>query len=172
MIWAREKEVLASPLHTTLSDSTQVVDNINDEETRENRTFLPGYKIPESMRATQDLSTLIDQGSTLLLVVPTPYVESTLSKTSSQSMDLDLVLEEYTHLLENSDKILVSCTKGILNETFETVDEILHRILPQRFHSQLAYLSGPSFAKEVADGLPTVVTIAASVRFFLRMDSI
>ena len=65
--------------------------------------------------------------------------------------------------LEDSGKILVSCTKGILIETLETVDEILHRILPSSFHSRLSYLSGPSFAKEVAQEAPTVVTIASIV---------
>ena len=72
-----------------------------------------------------------------------------------------------TESLEGSDKILVSCSKGILNETLETVHEILQRILPERVHSRLAYLSGPSFAKEVAKKLPTVVTIASEVRFLL-----
>lgn len=42
--------------------------------------------------------------------------------------------------------------------------EILEGALPQSFHSRLAYLSGPSFAAEVARELPTVVTIAAKVR--------
>ena len=47
-------------------------------------------------------------------------------------------------------QILVSCTKGILNDTLETVDQILVRVLPPAFHSRLAFLSGPSFAAEVA----------------------
>jgi glycerol-3-phosphate dehydrogenase (NAD(P)+) len=42
--------------------------------------------------------------------------------------------------------------------------EILERVLPKQLHSRLAFLSGPSFAAEVAQGLPTVVTIAAKVR--------
>lgn len=41
--------------------------------------------------------------------------------------------------------------------------EILEGVLPQAFHSRLAFLSGPSFAAEVAQQLPTVVTIAAKV---------
>lgn len=40
--------------------------------------------------------------------------------------------------------------------------QILSRVLPASFHSRLAYLSGPSFAAEVARGLPTVVTIASA----------
>ena len=39
--------------------------------------------------------------------------------------------------------------------------QILQRVLPEQLHGQLAYLSGPSFAAEVARELPTVVTIAA-----------
>jgi len=44
--------------------------------------------------------------------------------------------------------VLVSCTKGILNDTLETVDKILERVLPASFHRRLAFLSGPSFAAE------------------------
>ena len=67
------------------------------------------------------------------------------------------------HLL-TPNKILVSCSKGILNDTLETVDQILTRIVPSAFASRLAYLSGPSFAAEVAKGLPTLVTVACKVR--------
>ena len=45
-------------------------------------------------------------------------------------------------------QVLVSCTKGILNDTLETVDRILERVLPAAFHPRVAFLSGPSFAAE------------------------
>eukprot|EP00210_Caulerpa_lentillifera_P002609 g2497.t2 len=99
------------------------------------------------MRATGELSDVIQFGSVLLMVVPTPFIETTLV--------------EHQSLFEDTDKILVSCTKGILNDSLETVNEILYRILPANFHSQMAYLSGPSFAKEVAQQAPTAVTIAS-----------
>ena len=60
-------------------------------------------------------------------------------------------------------QILVSCCKGITMGTLETVDEVLKRLLPH-LSSRLAFLSGPSFAVEVAASLPTAVTIAAEVR--------
>lgn len=47
------------------------------------------------------------------------------------------------------------------------VNEILERVLPPAFHSRLSYLSGPSFAAEVATGQPTAVTIAAKVGWSL-----
>ncbi len=59
-------------------------------------------------------------------------------------------------------QILVSCTKGILNDTLETPQHILSRVLPPETTKNLAYLSGPSFAAEVAAGQPTVVTIASA----------
>ncbi len=59
-------------------------------------------------------------------------------------------------------QILVSCTKGILNDTLETPQHILSRVLPSETTKNLAYLSGPSFAAEVAAGQPTVVTIASA----------
>jgi hypothetical protein len=48
-----------------------------------------------------------------------------------------------------ADAVLVSCSKGILNGTLETVDQLLHRVLPAEVHGRLAFMSGPSFAKEV-----------------------
>jgi hypothetical protein len=45
--------------------------------------------------------------------------------------------------------VLVSCSKGILNGTLETVDQLLHRVLPPEARGRLAFMSGPSFAKEV-----------------------
>lgn len=46
-------------------------------------------------------------------------------------------------------QILVSCSKGISNDTLETVNQIMTRVLPKPLHNRLAYLSGPSFAAEV-----------------------
>ena len=46
-------------------------------------------------------------------------------------------------------QIMISCTKGILNDSLETVNQVLERVLPKTFHHRLAYLSGPSFAAEV-----------------------
>ena len=60
-------------------------------------------------------------------------------------------------------KILVSCTKGILQETLETVDDVLERVFSPEAEPHLAFLSGPSFAAEVANQLPTAVTIASKV---------
>ena len=59
-------------------------------------------------------------------------------------------------------QIVVSCTKGILNDSLETTHQILQRVLPPQQHDRLAYLSGPSFAAEVAREMPSAVTIAST----------
>lgn len=135
--------------HDTLiwAREEDVVRDINDK--RENRIFLPGFPIPDKLHATDDIAAVCRHADPLLLsVVPTPHVGNVIGG-----------LED--HLDDRH--IIVSCSKGILNDTLETVDEILQRVLPRRFHSALCYLSGPSFAKEVASRIPTAVTIASHI---------
>lgn len=67
------------------------------------------------------------------------------------------------HLFDPSKHIIVSCSKGITTDTLEIVSELLKRILPPAIHPRLSYLSGPSFAAEVAAEKPSAVTIAAEV---------
>eukprot|EP00803_Ostreobium_quekettii_P004849 evm.model.scf_752.3 EVM.evm.TU.scf_752.3 scf_752:18570-24965(+) len=127
LLWALEKEV---------------VDGMNGP-LKENRTFLKGVKVPPGLIATNDLPQIVAHGEIVLMVVPTPFVASTLAPVAKQF---------------RKHQILVSCTKGILNDTLQTVDEILQDVLPS---NQLAFLSGPSFASEVVQQTPTAVTIAA-----------
>ncbi|MBM9546379.1 NAD(P)-dependent glycerol-3-phosphate dehydrogenase [Leptospira sp. 201903074] len=56
---------------------------------------------------------------------------------------------------------IVSASKGIENESLRLVSEIFESELPGQFHSQLSYLSGPSFAKEMVKRVPTIVSIAS-----------
>jgi glycerol-3-phosphate dehydrogenase (NAD(P)+) len=57
---------------------------------------------------------------------------------------------------------LVTVAKGIENETLLTMTEVLEDCLREDFHPYVAVLSGPSFAKELAQRQPTVVTIASA----------
>ena len=62
------------------------------------------------------------------------------------------------------DVAVVSASKGIENESLATMDEVLKDVLPGKMGLQLAFLSGPSFAKEVGAGLPTAVVMASRDR--------
>lgn len=156
-LYAREKEV---------------VDAVNDPRVRENTTFLPGFKLPEEgLRATTDAADALKGAELVLLVVPTPFLEAVVSKALLPHLDA-------------SRHILVSCTKGILNDTLETPADILARALggsspptgngssmtesgaaaSASLAARACFLSGPSFAAEVARGAPTVVTVASRDR--------
>ncbi|KAI8477205.1 MAG: NAD-dependent glycerol-3-phosphate dehydrogenase [Monoraphidium minutum] len=120
-----------------------LVERINT--TRENSAYLQGFKAPDKLTATNSLEEVLS-AEFIFLVVPTPYIEATLAPAVS-------------HIRPGA--ILVSCAKGILNGTLETAEQLLHRVLPEEHHPRLAFLSGPSFAKEVAAGMPTMVTVAS-----------
>lgn len=121
-----------------------VVDGINQHH--ENKLFFKGFILPEKLRATTDLLEATKHGKLILMVIPTPFVASVMAQVSGAISE---------------DQIVCSCTKGILNETLETPDKILKRVLPSNLHTRLAFLSGPSFAAEVAKENPTAVTVAS-----------
>ena len=122
----------------------EVVAQIEDH--RENKTYLPGFALPAGLRATDDLARAVRCSKILLTVMPTPHVARIATAMLPYLTD---------------DHAIVSCSKGIDNESLETVNEVFERVLPRRLHLSLAYLSGPSFAAEVAAGMPSAVTIAA-----------
>ena len=62
------------------------------------------------------------------------------------------------------DTVVISASKGIENKTHATMTDILSEVLPHLPKENFAVLSGPSFAKEVAAGVPTVVAAASTSR--------
>lgn len=121
-----------------------VVDAINNEH--ENTTYFPGWKLPENVRASTDIKEVAGFGELVLMVIPVPFIASTVEKCKDS--------------LKES-QILCSCSKGIMVQTLETPDTILKRVLPENMRARSAFMSGPSFAAEVAAGKPTAVTIAS-----------
>lgn len=114
----------------------EVVDAINTAH--ENRLFLPGIALSPAIRATDTLSDL-DDCAALLVVVPAQFLRSVLAQLSA------------------SPRPLVLCAKGIEAGTQKLVAEIARECQP---NAPVAVLSGPTFAHEVARGLPTAVTLA------------
>jgi len=118
-----------------------VVTGINQKN--ENARFLPGVSLPKSLHATGALAEAA-RADALLLVVPAQ------------------VLAEFARTLAPliaTGTPLVICAKGIEKNTGRLVNEVLKDVVPG---AEIAILSGPSFARDVAKGLPTAVTIAAA----------
>lgn len=112
----------------------------------ENAIYLPGFILPGNLRATRDLKEAVVGQDLLLSVVPSHVLRT--------------VLEQVAPMVEPGTPF-VSATKGIENETQMLVSDILEDVLPEHCQPYLAYLSGPSFAREVAAHKPTAVTIAS-----------
>ncbi|KAF6265825.1 NAD-dependent glycerol-3-phosphate dehydrogenase [Scenedesmus sp. NREL 46B-D3] len=124
--------------------SQEVADEINTQHTNSRR--LPGHSCPKQLSATTDLEGMVRASMLLLLAVPSAHIAATAQRCVE-------------HLLPEA--VLVCCAKGITTETLQTMEELLLEVVPRPQHCQLAYLSGPSFAAEVAAGMPTGLTIAA-----------
>ncbi len=114
---------------------------------RENARYLPGVPLPETIEPVSDLADALLDAELVLLVVPSHGMRA-------------VVRQAAAHMPARAP--LVSCSKGIENETLCTMDEVLKQELPAHLHHWLACLSGPSFATEVAQRLPTAVVIAAT----------
>jgi glycerol-3-phosphate dehydrogenase (NAD(P)+) len=107
----------------------------------ENRLFLPGVKLDAAVEATGDMADL--QALDLVLAVaPAQHLRAALSAFAPHA---------------RPGVPVVLCAKGIEQGTLKLMTEVAAEVLPQ---AALAVLSGPSFAGEVARGLPTAVTLA------------
>jgi glycerol-3-phosphate dehydrogenase (NAD(P)+) len=123
---------------------SEVVESINRDH--ENVPFLPGLPLPEGVRATGDLWEAVSSGEILVNVVPSQFVRSVWSEVGDAVAD---------------DALVVSASKGIETRTLERMDEVMADVLPGPVLSRFTVLSGPSFAKEVAERAPTLVVAAS-----------
>jgi len=112
---------------------------------RRNPRFLKDIEFPASIAATTDLAAALADREMVIVAVPSHAVRDVMSRAAP---------------LLSPDALLVLAVKGIELDTGKTMDEVLAEVLPAPFHPRITVLSGPSFAKEVAERKPTVVTVA------------
>ena len=130
-LWAYENEVCRSIARHRIND-----------------LFLAGCVIPSTVEVTNDLSTALRNAEIVLSVMPSHHARSLFRQIAPQL---------------TPEMLLVSATKGIEDETLKRMSEIIEEIVAEacRFTPRVAALSGPSFAKEVARGDPTAITVAS-----------
>jgi glycerol-3-phosphate dehydrogenase (NAD(P)+) len=112
------------------------------EKSRENSDYLPGLRLPESVHITSEL---IDCADSELLVLATP------------STALRNIAAHLAKIIGPTPAMLLSCTKGIEHRSGMRMTEILRETFPQ---NEIAVLSGPNLATQVARNLPTATVIA------------
>ena len=142
-------KVLADKGHTVTLWARAAEHAAQIQEKRVNGKYLPNATLPSSLTATSDLEAAVRDKPFVVSVVPSHTVREVIGR-AGKAM--------------RGDAVVVSASKGIENETLATMDEVLKDVLPGKIGSQLAFLSGPSFAKEVGAGLPTAVVMASRDR--------
>ncbi len=115
-------------------------------EGRENAVYLPGFSLPANVEVTHSLGQAVSQRELLLVVSPSHVLREVMVQARAHIDGLPYV---------------VSASKGIEEHSLQRMSEVLVDVLGAPFHDRVAALSGPSFAKEVAAGMPTAVTVAA-----------
>lgn len=127
---------------------SDVVDSMRQQ--RENTRFLPGHPLPENLEVSGDFAAVVMAAELLVLATPLAGLRATLQRIA------ELV----------PGKPVVWVCKGLEAGTAKLPHVIAEEVLP----AGTAYgaLSGPSFAEEVANGLPTAVTLAANNGDFAR----
>ena len=114
---------------------------------RENKKYLPGFHFPDVLEVETDLKKAVQGAAVVCMVVPSHGFRS--------------VFEQLVPYLEK-DCFVVSAVKGIENSSLMTMTQVMGATLKDDLKTKnitLSVLSGPSFAKEVGMGLPTLVTI-------------
>jgi glycerol-3-phosphate dehydrogenase (NAD(P)+) len=120
----------------------------------ENARYLPGAALPKSLVCTDDLGEAIDGAGMIVFVVPSHGTRDVARAAAPH-------VERLARAANGMAVPIVSATKGIENESLMFMDEVLADELPAQARGGLAFLSGPSFAKELAGRMPTAVVIAA-----------
>lgn len=113
---------------------------------RENKTFLPGTVFPPEVSFHHDLGEAVNDAEIVFIAVPSKFCRRI-----------------YEHLRPQlgHEPLLVSLTKGIEEKTLLRMSEIMEDVFQPKFTPRVAVVSGPSFAREVADFHPTVVVVGA-----------
>jgi glycerol-3-phosphate dehydrogenase (NAD(P)+) len=114
---------------------------------RINELFLPGFVLPESIAATSDLSSAVEAADIVVSVMPSQHCRALFERMAPRL---------------RPETLFVSCTKGLEDGTLLRMTEVISDVLRiRKFTPRIGALSGPSFAKEVARGDPTAVTVAS-----------
>lgn len=118
------------------------------QKDRENKEFLPGYHFNNNIHLQSGFSQTIKDYQTICMVVPSHGFRS--------------VFKRLIPFL-NDGTTIVSAVKGIENDSCMTMSQVMEEELTgaHKKNIAIAVLSGPSFAREVADGIPTAVTIGS-----------
>jgi glycerol-3-phosphate dehydrogenase (NAD(P)+) len=135
------KKGLSVNLWSVFSDNADIM-----KSRRENIKFLPGINLPDNISITDDIKFAIADSIAVVIAIPSKYLRKTISRLRGS---------------EFQSKILISVVKGIEGQSFKRPSEIIKDELG---NINIAALSGPTIAREIADDLPASCVVSSSKR--------
>jgi glycerol-3-phosphate dehydrogenase (NAD(P)+) len=112
---------------------------------RENAAYLPGQRFPDSVRVTSDLLAAVRAKRFVFGVTPSHGIRDVLGR-AAPALD--------------PDAIVINASKGLEDGTLKSIDAVYRDVLPPRIAARATYLSGPTFAGELAAGMPAAIVLA------------
>jgi glycerol-3-phosphate dehydrogenase (NAD(P)+) len=112
---------------------------------RENRLYLPGFGLPASVTVTSDLEAAVAGKSIVIGVTPSHAIRDVFGRAAGW-LDPDV--------------IMVNASKGLEDATLSTIDRVYRDIFSPRIAERATFLSGPTFAAEIAGGMPSAIVLA------------
>lgn len=116
------------------------------ERERENKFYLPGIRLSENILPTHSLKEACQEKDFLLIVCPSQQVRS--------------ILKQSLPYL-NQKTVMITASKGIEARTLLPLSLVVKEVLPENLQKKIAFLGGPSFAREVIKRHPTAVSLAS-----------
>jgi glycerol-3-phosphate dehydrogenase (NAD(P)+) len=113
---------------------------------KENFTYLPGVALPSSLKISRSLKDAVEEKSAIVLAVPSQFVREVIERAASWT---------------GRESILACATKGIEEDKLITMGEVFSEVFGAASRERHGFLSGPTFAQEVARGLPAAITVAS-----------
>ena len=123
---------------------TELAQEISHHHT--NSLYLPGFTLNQALSCTNSLSEALSGRTMVLLVTPVQIMRSVLAQAA-------------TYI--ESDTVIVNASKGIELSTLKTVSQVCSELLGNDALARYVALSGPTFAREVAAGLPSLIVAAS-----------
>jgi len=116
------------------------------QRTRENDLYLPGFQLDKGLEITAEMENAVAGRQVLLFVSPSQVTRQ--------------VVQQALPFIDSA-ALFVSAAKGIENDSLMLLSEVFAELLPEQQLARVGYLSGPSFAREVSQKMPTAVVAAA-----------
>ncbi len=115
------------------------------QTTRINDLYLPGISLPQNLKITTDLDEAVTDAAFVVYVTPSQVTRQVLRQ-SVKSLSADVVV--------------ISASKGIENDSLQLLSQVFDNELPAGLKQRVVFISGPSFAREVSQHMPTAVVAA------------